>query len=262
MRMEPRLMPAWTSASIAFCASERLSKCSRIVCWAMGTSLCFDVKEELRNASWCRGRAPRAAGAHDRGGAASPERERAAVDGRKPHARREGRLHRAHAPAKPARERPKQKAERAEQRAPRDGPGCRLGRLRRLLLRLVDRLAVLLLVLLDLRARLLDRNVLGPRDGLSCALARVLLLLRVAGDERAHRSNGRVPQGGRVVAARRAAHRLLDRGEGVRHAREVGRGHLSRCLRRRADRAATLPSALVTVRYAPPRIPPTVEVRR
>ena len=71
---QPRPMPAWTSASIASCASERLSKCIRIVCWAMGKLFSSDGNEELRNASSSRVvLAVGAAGAHDRGGAASRE---------------------------------------------------------------------------------------------------------------------------------------------------------------------------------------------
>ena len=108
-------------------------------------------------------------------------------------ARRECRFDCARATAEPPREAAEQKADGAEERPAGDRLGCCVGCLRRLLLGLFDSLPVLLLVLLNLRSRLLDRNVLRPRDRLRCPLPRFLRLLLISGDGCPHGGNRGVP---------------------------------------------------------------------
>jgi hypothetical protein len=75
---------------------------------------------------------------------------------------------------------------------------------------LVYSLPILLLVLLNLPASILDGHVLRMRYRLSCALARLCRLLRVASDGRSHGRDGCVSQCGRIVSRDRAPQRLVN----------------------------------------------------
>jgi hypothetical protein len=72
----------------------------------------------------------------------------------------QGRVHRPGAPAEPASDGPQDQREGAEQGTPGDSFRRRVGGLGGLFLGLVHRLAVLLLILLNLSARLILGNVL------------------------------------------------------------------------------------------------------
>ena len=85
-----------------------------------------------------------------------------------------------------------------------------VGRFGGLLLRLIDGLLVLLLVLLNLGPRFLDRNTLCFRQRLGGALAGLLGLRLIPGHRRPHSRNGCVAQRLRIVSAGRGADRLLD----------------------------------------------------
>src|SRR5829696_1321435 len=89
---------------------------------------------------------------HTRGGARVRGRSQVEV--------RQGRVHRPGAPAEPASDGPQDQREGAEQGTSRDSFRRRVGGLGGLLLGLVHRLTILLLILLNLSARLILRNVL------------------------------------------------------------------------------------------------------
>ena len=131
--------------------------------------------------------------------------------------RRHGRLDGAQATAPPSRGGAKKKGERTEQGAARDCLRSDFGRFCRLLLGGIDRLSILLLVLLNAGSSLFDRNTLSAGDRLGGALARLLGLLLVTRKGGPHRSDSRIAQGCRIVAARSTAEGLLDRGEGIVH---------------------------------------------
>ena len=88
--------------------------------------------------------------------------------------------------------------------------GSALGSLRGLLFRRLHRLLVLLFVLADLRARLIDRDVLRLGNRLSGTLPRLLLLLRVGAHKRSNRRDGGVAQRRRVTAAACVTNGALD----------------------------------------------------
>ena len=97
------------------------------------------------------------------------------------------RFHRAETPAEPARDATKHQRDEAEQGGGRGDARRRVGSVRRLLLHLVDGLLILLRVLVDLGARLLDRNPLSSRQRLRRARARRFRLGRVPCDGRTNR---------------------------------------------------------------------------
>jgi hypothetical protein len=75
---------------------------------------------------------------------------------------------------------------------------------------LIYSLPILLLVLLNLRASILDGHVLRMRYRLGGVLARLRRLLRVASDGRSHGRDSRVSQRARIVSRDRAPQRLVD----------------------------------------------------
>src|SRR5690348_12355719 len=93
---------------------------------------------------------------------------------------RNSRIDRASASSEPARDRAKKKRHRAEQCSTRDGLGGYIGGLSCFLFRLIDNLAVLLLILLHFGPSLIARNILSLRDGLCGPLAGFLTLSFIA----------------------------------------------------------------------------------
>ena len=82
------------------------------------------------------------------------------------------------------------------------------GRIRsryRLTFSLIDGLAILLFVLVYLRACLIDRDVLGFRQGLYCALTGRFLTSGVARHGNTHRGHRGVTQGRKICSAACAA---------------------------------------------------------
>jgi hypothetical protein len=123
---------------------------------------------------------------------------------------REGRLDCADAPTHPAGDRAKEKGDEAKQPGSRHGLGRYLSGLRGLLLDLINCLPILLLVSLNLRASILNRDVLRVRYRLGRALARFFRVLLIAGDGRTHGCDSRVSQGGWIVSRSCTPQRLLD----------------------------------------------------
>ncbi len=124
------------------------------------------------------------------------------------------------------------KTKRRQEGRCRHGTGGGVGGLRRLLLGLVNRLAVLLLVLRHLLAGLVNRDVAGSCDRFSGTVAGVSGLLLVAGHSSPHGRHGSIAQGRRVIAARGAAQGLLDGGERVSRSSKTWSCSLSCCLGR------------------------------
>ena len=122
----------------------------------------------------------------------------------------EGRFDRTKAPSEPTGDCSEKEGDETQQCGTRHRLSCCVGGLSGLLLCLVYGLPILLLVLLDLPASVLDGHVLRMRYRLSCALARLCRLLRVASDGRSHGRDGCVSQCGRIVSRDRAPQRLVD----------------------------------------------------
>src|SRR3954465_14446495 len=110
-------------------------------------------------------------------------------------------MDRASAATEPGRECPKDERDRSPWGRARGRPCSRSAGLNGLLPRLLRRLAVLLLILLDSVARLLDRNVGCACERLGSLIARLLRSSLVACEGRPHRRDRGVAQGGGVVAA-------------------------------------------------------------
>src|SRR5215213_5942272 len=96
-------------------------------------------------------------------------------------------MDRAGAAAEPGRECPKDERDRPPQRRARSCSCSRSAGLSGLLPRLLRRLTILLLILLDSVARLLDRNVGRARERLGSLIARLLRSSLVACERRPHR---------------------------------------------------------------------------
>jgi hypothetical protein len=101
-------------------------------------------------------------------------------------------LDRANAPAEPSGDCAKEEADEAKQCGTRHRLSCRVSGVLRLLFSLVYGLPILLLVLLNLPASILDGDVLRTRYRLGRALARLCHLLLIASYGRAHRGDGGV----------------------------------------------------------------------
>src|SRR5215207_11599888 len=112
--------------------------------------------------------------------------------------------------AEPGRECPKDKRDRSPESCARGRPCCHSAGLNGLLSRLLRRLTVLLLILLDSVARLLDRNVGRARERLGSLIARLLGSSLVACERRPHRRYRGVAQGSGVIAASGLAYLALD----------------------------------------------------
>jgi hypothetical protein len=122
----------------------------------------------------------------------------------------EGRFDRTKAPSEPTGDCSEKEGDETQQGGTRHRLSRSVGGLRGLLLGLIYGLPILLLVLLNLRASILDGHVLRMRYGLGCALARLCRLQRVASDSRPHGRDGRVSQRGRIVSRDRAAQRPVN----------------------------------------------------
>ena len=142
-----------------------------------------------------------------------------------------GGVKRAHTAAKPCRDRPEYQSDRPEQRSPGDCLGSRVRSRRRLPLGLVDYLPVLLFVLGNLCACLIDGNILGLCQGLYRALARSFLSRGVTRQRRAHGRSRGIPQGGGIGSPAGATDRLVYGREGIRTPSQRRRHHLSGRLR-------------------------------
>src|SRR5215210_4586844 len=124
-------------------------------------------------------------------------------------------MDRAGAAAEPGRKCPKDERNRSPKGRARGPPCCRSAGLNGLLPRLLRRLTVLLLILLDSVARFLNRNVGCTCEGLGSLIARLLRSSLVACERRPHRRDRAVAQGDGVVAAGGLAHLTLDCAERI-----------------------------------------------
>ena len=138
---------------------------------------------------------------------------------------------RTHATAKPCRDCAEYQSDRAEQGSPGNGRGSRVRCRRGLPLGLVDDPSVLLFVLGNLRACLIDADILSLRQGLYRSLACRFLSRGVTCQCRAHGRGCGIPQGGRVGCPACTPDRLVYGRKGVRTLRQRGRYHLRGRLR-------------------------------
>src|SRR4029077_8061651 len=122
----------------------------------------------------------------------------------------EGRFDRTKAPSEPTGDCSEKEGDETQQCGTRHRLSRCVGGLSGLLLCLVYGLPILLLVLLDLPASVLDGHVFRMRYRLGCALARLYRLLRVATAACSHGRAGCVSQCGRIVSRDRAPQRLVD----------------------------------------------------
>ena len=122
----------------------------------------------------------------------------------------EGRFDRTKAPSEPTGDRTEEESYETKPSDTRHRLSRCVGGLRGLLLCLVYGLPILLRVLLNLLASILDGHVLRMRYRLGCALARLCRLLRVANNGRSHGRYGCVSQCGRIVSRDRAPQRLVN----------------------------------------------------